>query len=294
MRRPSPVWPDGVERPDACASGEERDVHALARGGVRGRHDFRPDAVREVGRLVGRRHEAARPLVRGRGRRRARRRGPLRRRSAPAHPGSAGSSRSPSGVPWRRRGLGTRAAPARVPRAGAARPAPLPGLSVDAENPPAPSASTSPSACAPVSRRTHLREALSAAPRSRLALMARPDRRLDRAAGRSAAEERREAPEHVPEVRLALPRRRARGDALRLRPLRPPLPGSGARAHRAARRPGLVRRRGGRAPLGGSARVLRPAPVHGAARGGRAQDGPRRRDGDRPGVDRRARRASSP
>jgi hypothetical protein len=36
-----------------------------------------------------------------------------------------------------------------------------------------------------------------------------------------------EASEHVPEVRLALPRRRARGRALGLRPVRPPLPDAG-------------------------------------------------------------------
>ena len=47
---------------------------------------------------------------------------------------------------------------------------------------------------------------------------------------------REEAPEHLPELRLALPRRRARGGALRLRPVRPPLPDAGAGPDRLARR----------------------------------------------------------
>ncbi len=98
---------------------------------------------------------------------------------------------------------------------------------------------------------------------------------------------REEAPEHLPEVRVALSRRRARGGALGLRPLRPPLPDARAGADRLVRRPGLVRRGGSRRPLGRPARLLRPAALRRAARRGGAEHRPRRGDGDRAGDDRR-------
>ena len=47
---------------------------------------------------------------------------------------------------------------------------------------------------------------------------------------------RRGSSQHVPRLRVALPRRRARADASRLPAVRPPLPRARARAHRAARR----------------------------------------------------------
>ena len=79
------------------------------------------------------------------------------------------------------------------------------------------------SACKPVAR---------SVTRSKLSTDVRgPDRRPGRAQERSAAG-RAAAPEHVPEVRVALPRRRARRRALGLRPLRPPLPDARARADR--------------------------------------------------------------
>ena len=102
-----------------------------------------------------------------------------------------------------------------------------------------------------------------------------------------------QAPEHVPVLRLALPRRRARGESRRLPAVRPPLPGRRARADRAARRRGHVRRGGSRASLRRPARLLRPASLPGAARGGRGLDRARRRDGDRPRGDRVGRPASS-
>ena len=67
----------------------------------------------------------------------------------------------------------------------------------------------------------------------------------------------------------------------------------GARADRAARRPGLVRRGGRRPALGGSARVLRPAAVHRAPRRGRGRDRARRRDRHAARPRSRASRASS-
>ena len=89
--------------------------------------------------------------------------------------------------------------------------------------------------------------------------MASRHRRLDRGPARAAAGGRREAaPEHVPALRLALPRRRARREPARLPAVRPPLPRPRARPDRAARRRRHVRRVGRRAPLGRSARVLRP------------------------------------
>ena len=62
------------------------------------------------------------------------------------------------------------------------------------------------------------------------------NRRQGRAGGAGAGRE--EAPEHLPELRVALPRRRARGDALRLRALRPPLPDARPGPDRLACRPG--------------------------------------------------------
>ena len=75
----------------------------------------------------------------------------------------------------------------------------------------------------------------------------------------------KQAPEHLPEVRVALSRRRACGGALGVRALRPPLPDAGSRPDRLVRRRGLVRRGGRRRPLGRPARLLRPAPVCRAA-----------------------------
>ena len=62
--------------------------------------------------------------------------------------------------------------------------------------------------------------------------------------------------------------------------------GRRARSDRAARRSGVVRRGGCGAALGRSTRVLRPAPVHGAARRSRDRDGARRRDRLRSADDR--------
>src|SRR5690348_14670857 len=70
--------------------------------------------------------------------------------------------------------------------------------------------------------------------------------------------------------------------------MRAPFPDACAGPHRVARRRRLVLRRGVGSPFGGSARLLRPAPVHGASRGGRDVHRPRRRDRHRPGGDRRA------
>ena len=95
-------------------------------------------------------------------------------------------------------------------------------------------------------------------------------------------------PNTCPSCGSHLPRRRARGSALRLRPVRPPLPHAGARPHRLARRPGLVRRGGRRGPLGRPALVLRPAALPRAARRGRAEHRPHRRDRRRRGHARRA------
>src|SRR3712207_8299557 len=50
----------------------------------------------------------------------------------------------------------------------------------------------------------------------------------------------------------------------------------------------VVRRGSGGPPLGGPTRLLRPPPLHRAARGGGGLDGPRPGDGERPGDDRGA------
>ena len=70
-----------------------------------------------------------------------------------------------------------------------------------------------------------------------------PDRRPGRAQARSAPV-REEAPEYVSQVRVALPRRRARGVALGVHALRPPLPDRRACADRLVRGRGHVRRGG--------------------------------------------------
>ena len=93
---------------------------------------------------------------------------------------------------------------------------------------------------------------------------------------------RARAPEHLPELRVALPRRRARAALWRLRPLRPPLPDPApGRGSSWLADPGSFVEEAAERPLGRSARVLRPAAVHRAARRGRAEHRPRRRDGDR-------------
>ena len=86
---------------------------------------------------------------------------------------------------------------------------------------------------------------------------ARIDVRVENTA--AGAGRRAEAPQHLPELRLALPRRRARGGAVRLRALRPPLPDAGrARIEWLADR-GQLRRGGRRRPLRRPAALLRPA-----------------------------------
>ena len=66
-----------------------------------------------------------------------------------------------------------------------------------------------------------------------------PHRRLDRAEGVAPGRRRGpEAPEHLPVLRVPLPRRRARPAPRRLPAVRPPFPGRCARADRAARRSG--------------------------------------------------------
>ncbi len=117
----------------------------------------------------------------------------------------------------------------------------------------------------------------------------REDRRVDRAPASSSSDVGRgqAPPQHLPQVRLALPGRRTGCQPARLPALRSPLRGARDPADRTAGRCGQLRRGGGRPSLGRSARLLRPAAVHGAARGGRSLDGARRGDGDRPGEDRR-------
>ena len=87
----------------------------------------------------------------------------------------------------------------------------------------------------------------------------------------------RSIPNTCPELRLALPRRRAGREPARLHAVRPSLPGAGARADRAARGQGQLRRGGGRPPLGRPARLLRPARLQRAARRGGGRDRARRR-----------------
>ena len=121
--------------------------------------------------------------------------------------------------------------------------------------------------------------------RSKIPQMARPRRASTSRSStreRSRAGEEQAASEHLPAVRVALPRRRARGGTSAVCPqcghhfpLRPP---SGSPAHR----PGLVRRGGRRAPLRRPARLLRPATVRRAAGRGRDEDRPGRCDRDRP------------
>ena len=82
----------------------------------------------------------------------------------------------------------------------------------------------------------------------------RQDRRLDRAqAGSRAAAE--EAPEHLPELRLALPGRRAGREPAGVHPVRASLPGQGARADR---RSSPIRAASSRRPAT-SARPIRSA-----------------------------------
>src|SRR5581483_12098288 len=90
-----------------------------------------------------------------------------------------------------------------------------------------------------------------------------PDRRPGRAPARASAG-RQEASEHVPEVRLALPRRRARAGALGVRPLRAPLPDARAGAYRLVRRSRFVLGGRDRRALRRPAALLRSAAVRGA------------------------------
>ena len=144
---PEPDWPSGVEV-RTVREGEEPRVHELLEEAFADAHDFRPTpfekwaawwdgrkrldlwfAAEAGGELAGL------ALCDDGARRRTR--------------AWAGSSRSPSGVRWRRRGLGARLAPARVSGAGAARKDRCRPERPGRQSRPAPSASTRPSACAP-------------------------------------------------------------------------------------------------------------------------------------------------
>ena len=95
-------------------------------------------------------------------------------------------------------------------------------------------------------------------------------------------------PNTCPGLRVALPRRGAEGAPARMPAVRPPLPGQGPRADRAAGRRGHVHRGRDVAALRRPARVLRPQAVHRAPGRGRGVDGARRRDDHGHGPDRGA------
>ena len=111
------------------------------------------------------------------------------------------------------------------------------------------------------------------------------ERRLEEPS-ESDAPARAPPPQHLPQVPVALPRRRARGLAARLHLLWPSLPGRRARAHPPAVRPRQLSRDGRRHPLGRPARVRGRQAVQRPPRGRRGGDGPRRRDRRRQRHDR--------
>ena len=143
---PEPVWPAGIEVRTVRA-GEERAVHAMLGEAFADTHDFRPTPFEEWAAWWGggRKRldlwfaaDAGGELAGARA---------LRLRARTARPGSAGSSRSRSGAAWRRHGLGRRCsctvfASSRGSAGTRCRPQ-RPGR----QSRPAPSVSTSPSAC---------------------------------------------------------------------------------------------------------------------------------------------------
>ena len=116
----------------------------------------------------------------------------------------------------------------------------------------------------------------------------RTHRRLDRAQPRARRRRWQAAPEHVPALRLALPRRRARGSLHVCAQCGHHFPvHARERIQQLADEDSFVEE-AGRPALRRPARVLRPAPLHRAAGRGRARDRAGRGDGDRPRRDRGA------